>query len=175
MEKENRLSIGKINGIEIAAVRNESGEIHVPIKPICEAIGIAADAQRNKIQSDITLASVASIINATGSDGKSYGMVCLPIKYIYGWLFTINPGKVDPDARESVIKYRQECYDVLYDHFERRTRRQNEENQAEIRILEEINGLLSQEKTLKCQLKERRNDLAKIRAARLDDQPMLFD
>lgn len=139
------------------------------------AIGIDADAQRNKIQSDEFFVSTTAIITAVAGDGKSREMFCLPLKDIYGWLATINPGKVAPEARETVCKYRRECYDVPYDHFERRTRRQNEENQAEIRILEEINGLLSQEKTIKCQLKERRDDLAKIRAARLDDQPTLFD
>lgn len=44
-------------------------------------------------------------------------MACLPIEFVSGWLFTINPKNVHPDARESVANYRIECYRVLYRHF----------------------------------------------------------
>lgn len=117
MEKENRLSIGKINGVEIATVKNGNGEIYVPIKPICEAIGIAFPPQYTKIKEDPSFDSVVTIIVTTGADGKQYEMVCLPENRINGWLYTINPGKVAPEARESVMRYRDECNDVLFEHF----------------------------------------------------------
>ena len=41
--------ISKINGVDIVTV-DRDGEIFVPIKPICEAIGIDAKAQRAKLQ-----------------------------------------------------------------------------------------------------------------------------
>lgn len=44
-------------------------------------------------------------------------MFCLPFKYVFGWLFTINPANVKEAAREAVMNYRAQCYDVLYDHF----------------------------------------------------------
>ncbi len=31
------------------------------------------------------LGSVVSIIDTTGSDGKQYEMLCLPLKVVYGW------------------------------------------------------------------------------------------
>lgn len=40
--------ISIVNGVEISAVF-ENGEIYVPVKPICEAVGIDAKAQRDKI------------------------------------------------------------------------------------------------------------------------------
>jgi len=38
-------------------------------------------------------------------------MVCLPEKYIYGWLFSIN------SESEDLAKFQLECYDILFDHF----------------------------------------------------------
>ena len=118
MEKqENRLSIGKINGLEIIAVKNEEGTVLVPIKPICTSLGIDDKAQREKISDDEDLNSVGVLSTSTGADGKSYEMFCLPEKFIYGWIFTINPKNVAASARDSVRKYRRQCYTALYRHF----------------------------------------------------------
>ena len=43
--------ISKINSVDIVTVDSD-GEIFVPIKPICEAIGIDVESQRDKINSD---------------------------------------------------------------------------------------------------------------------------
>lgn len=37
--------ISKINGVDIVTVADENGEVFVPIKPICQAIGIAENKQ----------------------------------------------------------------------------------------------------------------------------------
>ncbi len=63
-------------------------------------------------------------------------MYCLRIRDVYGWLATINPGKVAPEAREAVSRYRRECYDVLYDHFAGAAKRQQEQNRAEQDLLD---------------------------------------
>lgn len=170
-----RISIGRINSAEIYAVKNESGETYVPIKPICEAIGVDVEPQRKKINEDETLNSVAVLNTATGSDGKQYEMMCLPLRYVYGWIFSIHPSKVSPEAKEVVLKYRKECYDALYDHFTRSMRRTIEENNAEIEILKRINSAITDEKEAKTRRKKAEDDLSKIRAARLDPNPSIFD
>ena len=43
--------ISRINGVEILTVERD-GEVYVPIKPICEAIGIDVDAQMENPGSD---------------------------------------------------------------------------------------------------------------------------
>lgn len=166
--------ITKINGIEIVTV-NQDGGTFVPIKPICTAIGIDFAAQYNKIQSDEFLQPVIAIIATTGADGKTYDMVCLPLKYVYGWLATINPGKVAPDARETVTQYRRQCYDILYEHFTCSMKRTIETNNAEIELLRQINSAISDEKEARDRRKKAEKDLDKLRAARLDPQPSLFD
>lgn len=44
-----------------------------------------------KIKEDEILGSVIPLRGTTGADGKQYDMFCLPLQYIFGWLFTINP------------------------------------------------------------------------------------
>jgi len=109
-------TIARINDTTIQVV-NDNGTQLIPVRPICEALGIEFEPQRRKINEDEFLSSVATLEASTGSDGKTYEMVCIPLKYVFGWLFTINPKNVKEEARESVAKYRAKCYDVLYEHF----------------------------------------------------------
>lgn len=125
-EKENRLSIGRINGVEIYAVIDEKGLTLVPIKPICQAIGIDFEGQRQRIQRDRRLSSVAFKIKATGTDGKLYDMLCLPLQYTYGWLFSIESSMVAPNAHFHGRATRlQEFVDIERQLMERRETLQN--------------------------------------------------
>jgi hypothetical protein len=108
-------TVAVINDSKILVIEN--GQKLVPIKPICDALGIDVDSQRKKINSDQILSSVAVLSTATGADGKQYEMFCIPFKYVFGWLFTINPSNVKEEARELVIQYKEKCYDVLYQSF----------------------------------------------------------
>lgn len=106
----------KVNDVEIQIVyRGE--EKWIPIRPICDALGIDVEGQRKKIEIDDFLKSVAESKSATGADGKTYEMLCLPYQFIFGWLFTINPKNVKPEAQEAVLKYRTECYEALFKYF----------------------------------------------------------
>ena len=165
--------ISKINGVDIVTVERD-GEIFVPIKPICEAIGIDARAQRDKIQSDEILGSTGVLSTLVAADGKEREMYCLPLRYVYGWLFTINPKNVAPEAREAVAVYRRKCYDVLYEHFTGSMRRTIETNNAEIELLEQINSAISREKEAKAERRKAEEALGKLRAERLNPQPCLF-
>lgn len=165
--------ISKINGVDIVTVERD-GEIFVPIKPICEAIGIDVDAQRNKLNSDQFFNSTTAIIAAVAADEKEREMYCIRLRDVYGWLATINPGKVAPEARETVSRYRRECYDVLYEHFTGSMRRTIETNNAEIALLQQINSAISEEKEAKSRRKKAEEALGKLRTERLNPQPSLF-
>ena len=109
--------IARINQVDIVVIEN--GEKRVAIKPICKALGIDESAQRKKLNEDPILNSVTVLSTATGTDGKSYEMVTIPFKYVFGWLFRIDSRNVKEEAREAVLKYQLECYDALYSHFTR--------------------------------------------------------
>lgn len=164
--------VARVNNVDIVATSDEQ---MVPIRPICEALGISIERQRKKIQEDEDLNSVAALRAATGADGKQYEMLCLPIRYIFGWLFTINPKNVNQEAQEAVKVYRRRCYDALYNHFFGAQKRQIEQNQIEISLLEELADLNQQQQQLKQTICEKRKKLDKLREERLKNEPQLFD
>ena len=97
---------------------SHTGIIYIPCKPICEAIGVAWQSQLEKIKQDEVLSSVITEIVITANDGKDYKTTCLPLDYINGWLFKLNPSKVAPEVKDRVIMYQRECYKVLAAHFQ---------------------------------------------------------
>lgn len=165
--------ITTINGTEIVAVEND-GTIYVPVRPLCNAIGVDPEGQRQRIMRHYILGSVAFTLKATGTDGKSYDMLCLPLEYVYGWLFTIDANLVDDNIRDNVAMYQRECYEVLYNHFTASMRRTIETNKAEIRLLEDIRKAQAEENEAKTLRRQAEATLAKLRKERLDPQPKLF-
>lgn len=110
------IEIVKINKVDVVCPLDK-GEQYVAIKPICEILGVSHQGQFKRIQADEILSSVVNQWLTTGADSKKYDMTCLPLRYVFGWLFSIDTEKVKPEAKEQVIKYKRICYDVLYDHF----------------------------------------------------------
>ncbi len=170
----NQQTISIINGVEISAVTDETHNIFVPVKPICQAIGIDHDAQRQRIKRHRKLSSVAVTITATGADGKSYEMLALPLQYVYGWIFSIDLSMVAESALPTVEKYQDECYDILYHHFTASMQRTIETNNAEIELLRQINSAISEEKEAKGRRRKAEEQLEAIRKNRLNPQPTLF-
>lgn len=44
-------------------------------------------------------------------------MQCLALRKLAGWLATISPNKVKASIRDKVIRYQEECDDVLYEYW----------------------------------------------------------
>lgn len=107
--------IAKINEIDVL-VKNGNNRL-VPIRPICEILKIDYKSQYTKLQEDEELSLLVRLSTTVAADGKVREMVCLPIEYVFGWLFTINPKNVKEEARPAVKKYRMECYKALYEYF----------------------------------------------------------
>lgn len=169
----NQVSVAKVNNVSIIVIEGEVKR--VAIKPICEALGVSLQGQLEKLKSDPILSSVVKMIFTTGADKKQYEMQTIPLKYVFGWLFQIDSRKVKEDAREKVLKYQMECYDVLYDHFFGSMTRLIETNEKEIELLEQLNDLNMKKKDLADQAKKLQIKLEKIREARLKKEPELFD
>ena len=108
-------TIARVNNVAIVA-GNDSQKL-VPIKPICDALGIDYSTQVKKIKEDEDLQSTVGLSPIVAADGKDREMVCLPLEFVFGWLFTINPKNVKPEAQAAVRTYRMECYRTLYAHF----------------------------------------------------------
>lgn len=108
-------------------------------------------------------------------DGKEREMICLPLRYVYGWLFSINPDRVKPEARDKVIEYKRKCYDALYDYFTGTAKRQSEVNEEEKLALQNLEKAIHVERMAKEARKTAEERLAGIRKRRLEDNyPTLF-
>lgn len=99
----NTREIAKVNNVAIMA-GNDPKKL-IPIKPICEALGIDYARQFQKLKDDEDLGPTIGLTPTVAADGKIREMVCLPMEFIFGWLFTINPKNVKPEAQEAVMSY----------------------------------------------------------------------
>ena len=77
--------VAKINNVNIVVIEN--GEKRIAIKPICDALGIDADYQIQKIKNDEILGQLHETSRVVASDGKTREMVTIPFKWIFGWMF----------------------------------------------------------------------------------------
>lgn len=170
MEKTNFITT--VNNVSIISFNDEKRLI--PIKQICEAIGINYPTQYQKIKDDELLSSVVRLSPTTGSDGKQYEMVCLPLEFIFGWIFSINPKNVKEEAKESISKYRIECYRALFNHFFVQTKKQLEVNEIEIKLLETLSDLNNKKSNLSTEISSVKKRLDKLRQERLENNPSLF-
>ncbi|HHF4671160.1 TPA: phage antirepressor N-terminal domain-containing protein [Haemophilus influenzae] len=94
----------------------QNGNHYVAMKPICENIGLAWEPQVLRIKRDEVL-SQGMIVMITPTNGGNQNMICLPIEYLNGWLFGIDINRCKPEIRDTLIKYKKECYQALHDYW----------------------------------------------------------
>ncbi len=96
---------------------SKDGRDYVPIRPICDALGVDFSAQLQRIKRDPIFSSGVVTVTTTGADGKQYEMVALDSEFSSGWLFTIDTNLVKEEIKSFVIEYKRECNRVLHNHF----------------------------------------------------------
>ena len=93
----------------------------VPLKPICESLGVAWSPQLRRVNRDPVLSKkllgvTVTVIPRKGTrSGGKQEMKCLPLEYLNGWLFGINATRVDESIRDTLIRYQEECYTILHE------------------------------------------------------------
>lgn len=95
----------------------QNGSHYVAMKPICENIGLSWEPQLLRIKRDNVLSSTMIVMIIVAEDGKKREMICLPIEYLNGWLFGIDINRCNPEIRDTLIKYKKECYQALHDYW----------------------------------------------------------
>jgi hypothetical protein len=102
-------------GDELTAVLvevEEQQKVYVPVKPICDFLGVDWEGQRQRIGRDAVLSEVAMSAFITQADIEEgsrrphrSAMLCLPLDYLNGWMFGINAARVKTEVRERLIRY----------------------------------------------------------------------
>ena len=124
---------------QVVAVRLDDGRVFVPIRPICDLLGVAWQPQARKLKTDPILSEQAMSITIrlqTSPNSRRPSktmMLALPLDMLNGWLFGINPNRVKSTIRERLLQYQRECYRVLDEAF-----RQQKVTSATDTIIEEL-------------------------------------
>jgi hypothetical protein len=108
---------------EITAVLvqiEDDEKVYVPVRPICDFLGVTWTGQRRRINRDAVLSEEMRSVNVTFTEPtrtRQISMLCLPLDYISGFLFGINPERTKPEIKDKLIRYQRECYKVLAEAF----------------------------------------------------------
>lgn len=84
----------------IIAVQLENGDVYVPIRPICDNLGLTLAGQRERINRDPVLAEAVLSVSVTLTQ-QAREMLCSPLKFIPGWLFGLNATRSRKRASKS--------------------------------------------------------------------------
>ena len=93
-----------------------AGVAYVAMKPIVENLGMSWGTQQQKLMKQLDKFKCIHM-NMVAADGKLRKLLCLPLKKLNGWLFSINPEKVRADICDKLIQYQEECFSVLHDYW----------------------------------------------------------
>ncbi|MBE2220380.1 MAG: ORF6C domain-containing protein [Anaerolineae bacterium] len=108
-------------GDEVLAVQTKDGSVFIPVRPICDLLGVDWSAQRRRINRDPVLSEeIKSVVIAVADSYRTINreVLSLPLDYISGFLFGIDANRVKPELRERLIRYQRECYKVLAEAFQ---------------------------------------------------------
>ncbi len=149
----------EFNGKRISVLLAD-GNWWVAVKPICEALGVNYNRQFQNIKEDDILSGVFANQQTHDASGRVQEMLCLPEKFIYGWVFSLRS-----DAA-GLVEYKKKCYEVLYDHFHgaltARFNVLNERDGIALRILELEEKLEESEEYQEIlELRKRKSDTTK--------------
>lgn len=161
--------IVKVNDVQIECPY-VNDQHFVAVKSICDALGIDHKKQFNRIKTDRILGQVGTdSVPCWGEDDRKRSMFCIPLKYVFGWLFSIDESKVKESAREDFIKYKDLCYDTLYEKFFIEGQFIKLKTEEENKVLTEISELESQVESKKAEIKAAKSKLQTIKDFTYDD------
>ena len=98
---------------ELYIVEHE-GQPYTPMKTIVEGMGLDWKSQFVKLKQRFVQGMVEITI-PTNSGIQT--MLCLLLRKLPAWLYSIHANKVKPELRDTVIMYQNECDDVLWDYW----------------------------------------------------------
>lgn len=86
----------------------------IPMKPVVDALGLQWARQAKKLSWGNRYTHKYIPLQ---TNGGTQDMLCIPLRKVNGWLFSVNPNKVRDDVREKLVRYQEECFEVLYSYW----------------------------------------------------------
>ena len=119
-------------------VRSDEGEqVLIPIRPLCDLLGLSWPGQRERINRDPVLSKEVRGVRVTRTpdQGGAQEMLCIPLDFLNGWLFGVSANRVKDEIRARLIRYQRDCYRVLASAFQQTAVSPTMANLAQIRGL----------------------------------------
>ncbi len=102
----------EFEGDHLIAIRLEGEGLAVPVRTICQALGLDVDNQSARLRDHDVLAQGLRIVRVRSGD-RLRSLVAILHKYIPFWLATISPNQVNADSRPKLMRYQIELVDLL--------------------------------------------------------------
>ncbi|WP_423854284.1 phage antirepressor N-terminal domain-containing protein [Acinetobacter guillouiae] len=93
-----------------------NGQPYTPLRQVVQGMGLDWASQFTKIKQKFATCVVEITMQILGDD-QVRSHTCIPVRKLPAWLYSVNPNKVKPELRDTVIKYQEECDDVLWDYW----------------------------------------------------------
>jgi hypothetical protein len=120
LEAQEQRHVSLVEGEEVLAVRVAPHAIHVPIRPLCAALGITHQTQIERIRRDEVLAENLRLIKVQTAGGTQT-MQCIELEGVPLWLAMIEPSRVREDLRERLRVYKRWVRQRVYEAFMQET------------------------------------------------------
>jgi hypothetical protein len=99
------------------AVSQNDGEHFVALKPLCEALGLEWKRQQKRTLANPQFSVGVHKGGNWSPDGKSYEMLCIPVRQVGMWLCTINANRVNETSRPMLIAFQEQLQVVIHEHL----------------------------------------------------------
>ena len=90
------------------------GQPYTPMKPIVDGMGLDWKSQFVKLKQRFIKGMVEITIP---SNGGPQNTLCMKLRKLPAWLYTINPNKVKPELRATIVRYQEECDEVMWQYW----------------------------------------------------------
>lgn len=100
------------HGDQLIAVVLQGDGVAIPLRLLCERIGLDTDAQAEKLRTHAVLAAGLRVVNIE-LNGRIRSVMAIIHTMLPFWLATISPEQVNDQTRPKLIQYQRELADIL--------------------------------------------------------------
>jgi P22_AR N-terminal domain. len=90
---------------------------YVVFKSLVENIGLHWITAFAQIKKDEVLSQALVLTLIPNPKYKGQQVLCMPIKLMPGWLFSVSINRVSESVKPVLLAYRKDVYDVLFNHY----------------------------------------------------------
>ena len=102
----------EFHGDQLIAVVLEGDGVAIPLRLLCERIGLDTDAQAERLRNHAVLAAGLRVVNVE-IGGRIRSVMAIIHTKLPFWLATISPEQVNDETRPKLIQYQTELADIL--------------------------------------------------------------